>query len=100
MVGWICYIVRCRDGTLYTGVTTDLDRRIAAHNAGRGAAYTKGRRPVVLVHREDCPDRSSALRREAALKRGGREGKLALIRGRRTVCDSSPQAPIEKKPRI
>ena len=75
---WV-YILRCRDGTLYTGITDDLDRRIQAHNAGTGAKYTRGRGPVELVYREEQPDRSAALRRDWAIKRLTRPEKLALI---------------------
>lgn len=74
---WV-YILRCRDGTLYTGITTDLSRRITAHNSGKGAKYTRGRGPVTLVYRESCPDKSAALRRELAIKRLSRRDKLAL----------------------
>ena len=73
------YIVRCADGTLYTGWTTDLDRRVAAHNAGVGAKYTRQRRPVELVHSEAFPTKEEALRREAQIKRLTRAEKLALI---------------------
>ena len=58
------YLLRCADGTLYTGFTNDLARRLAAHNAGRGAKYTRGRRPVELVYWESFSNKSSALRRE------------------------------------
>ena len=75
---WIDYILRCRDGTLYTGITDDLPRRLAAHNAGRGARYTRGRGPVEPVYREECPHKSAALRREAAIKRMTRAQKLEL----------------------
>ena len=67
MTYWV-YILRCADGTLYTGITDCLERRLAAHNSGRGAKYTRGRVPVALVYREACPDKSAALRREYALK--------------------------------
>ena len=73
------YIVRCADGSLYTGWTTDLDRRIAQHNAGRGATYTRLRRPVTLVYREDAPDRGTAMRRELAIKKLDRPRKERLI---------------------
>ena len=73
------YLLRCRDGTLYAGYTTDLTRRVAAHNAGKGAKYTRSRRPVVLVYWEACANKSSALRRERALKKMTRTQKLALI---------------------
>jgi putative endonuclease len=73
------YIVRCADGTLYTGWTTDVARRITQHNAGRGARYTRMRRPVVLVYREEMPDRSAAMRREWAIKKLDRERKERLV---------------------
>lgn len=73
------YIVRCANGAFYTGWTTDLDRRIAQHNAGRGGAYTRRHRPVTLVYREEVADRSAALRREAAIKQYDRQGKERLI---------------------
>ncbi len=75
---WTVYILQCRDGTLYTGITDNLPRRLAAHNGGKGAKYTRGRGPVVLVHQESCPDRSAALRRERAIKALSRSQKLAL----------------------
>ena len=77
------YIVQCRDGTLYTGWTTDLPARLAAHNAGRGARYTRGRRPVRLVYAEKVPDRRRALQREREIKRLPRHRKLALIEEKR-----------------
>ena len=73
------YIVRCADGTFYTGWTTDLSRRVAQHNAGRGGRYTRAHRPVELVYREEVPDRSAAMRRERALKQLSRERKERLI---------------------
>jgi predicted GIY-YIG superfamily endonuclease len=79
MNGWFVYILRCRDGTLYTGVAVDLQRRLDAHRCGAGAKYTRSRRPLTLVYRERQPDRSRALKREAAIRRLGRAGKLALI---------------------
>lgn len=78
MTYWV-YLLRCADGTLYTGCTNDLSRRLAAHNSGKGAKYTRSRRPVELVYREEVPDKSAALRREAAIKRLSRKEKLALI---------------------
>lgn len=78
-MGYLVYILRCGDGTLYTGCTNDLDRRLRAHQAGRGAKYIRSRLPVELVYREAVPDRSAALRREAAIKRMDRRAKLALI---------------------
>ncbi len=78
MAYWV-YILRCADGTLYTGITNDLARRIALHNDGRGARYTRGRGPVALLYREACPDRAAASRREYAIKRMSRADKLRLI---------------------
>lgn len=72
------YLVRCADGSLYAGWTTDTARRTAAHNAGRGAKYTRARRPVALAYREPCASRGEAMRREAALKRLPKAGKEAL----------------------
>lgn len=80
-MSWWVYILECRDGTLYTGCTDDIPRRLAAHNAGRGAKYTRGRGPVALRYREEQPDRSAALRREAAIKRLTRTEKQALLAG-------------------
>lgn len=76
---WYVYLLRCADGTLYAGCTTDPRRRLQQHNAGRGAKYTRARRPVSLVHVEQAEDHGQALRREAALKRLSRKEKLALI---------------------
>jgi putative endonuclease len=78
-VTWVVYMLRCRDGSLYTGVTTDLARRLAAHQSGRGARYTRGRLPVRLVYREWATTRGAALRREASIKRLPRARKLALL---------------------
>ena len=73
------YIVECADGTLYSGWTNDLEKRIAAHNAGQGAKYTRSRRPVTLRYYEEFEDKSEALRRECALKKMSRAKKQALI---------------------
>jgi len=78
-VPWVVYLLRCRDGSLYTGITNDLSRRLAAHRAGKASAYTRARRPLRLVYREAARDRSAALRREAAIKRLTRKAKLELI---------------------
>ena len=74
-----CYVVECSDGTFYTGWTTDLERRVAAHNAGRGSRYTRQRRPVKLVYFENLPNRAEAMRREAQIKRMSRQAKLKKI---------------------
>jgi putative endonuclease len=79
-----CYIVRCADDTLYTGWTTDLARRLADHNAGRGGRYTRSRRPVALVYWEVWDTPAQAMEREAAIKQMPREGKLQLIEARVT----------------
>lgn len=76
---WRVYILRCGDGTLYTGATNDLWRRLERHRAGEGARYTRSRLPVELVYAELVPDRGAALRREHAVKGLGRAGKLALV---------------------
>ena len=73
------YIVRCADGTFYTGYARDLEQRCAAHNEGKGARYTAGRRPVILVYQEEHPTVGDALRREAALKKLTRAQKEALL---------------------
>ena len=78
-MAWTVYILRCGDGSLYTGCTNDLPRRLAAHQRGKGAKYTRSRPPVALVYREAAADKSAALRREAAIKRLPRAKKLALI---------------------
>ncbi len=73
------YILRCADGSLYTGWTTDVPRRVAQHNAGAGGRYTRAHRPVTLVYTEETADRAAAMRREAAIKRSAREAKERLI---------------------
>jgi putative endonuclease len=80
-MSWTVYLARCSDGTLYTGITTNPERRLAEHNAGSGAYYTRARLPVVLVYRETTTDRSSALRREYAIKQLSRAEKEALALG-------------------
>jgi putative endonuclease len=84
MAAYSVYIVECKDKTLYTGITTDVKRRILEHNSGKlGAKYTKARRPVRLRYSEKKKTRSSALKREAALKRLPRREKLALLKTRK-----------------
>ena len=78
-MSWFCYLLRCADDTLYCGITNDLAKRLAAHNDGTGAKYTRVRLPVVLVYQENCADRSAASKRELAIKKLSREKKLALI---------------------
>jgi len=78
--GYYCYMVECADGTFYTGWTTDPERRVKEHNAGRGALYTKFRCPVELIYLEDVIDRSTAQRREYIIKKLTREKKVNLVR--------------------
>lgn len=77
--GWFVYLLRCADGSLYAGVTNDLGKRVAAHNAGKGAKYTKPRRPVTLVWSARAKDKVAAMRREWRIKALTRAEKLALI---------------------
>ena len=79
---WYLYILRCKDGTLYTGITTDVEKRLAAHRSGRGAKYTRGRAPLELVYREICGSHSKALKREHQTKALSREDKQKLIENR------------------
>jgi putative endonuclease len=78
-VRWCVYFLRCGDGTLYAGITNDLDRRLTAHRSGRGARYTRGRGPLTLVHHEPARTKSAALKREHQLKRMRRSQKLAFL---------------------
>jgi predicted GIY-YIG superfamily endonuclease len=80
---WFVYIVRCADGSLYTGITKDVKRRFQQHNAGTASRYTRSRRPVKLIYQELHPSQSSALKREAAIKAMNREGKLTMIQQRK-----------------
>jgi len=76
---WHLYILRCGDGTLYTGITTDVEKRFETHQSGKGAKYTRGRGPLELVYREECGSHSDALKREVEVKRLSREQKQTLI---------------------
>ena len=76
------YIVKCRDQTLYTGWTNQLEKRIEAHNAGKGAKYTKARLPVEMLYHEEYPTKEEAMRREAAIKKLTRKQKIELIKNR------------------
>ena len=76
---WFLYILRCGDGTLYTGITTDVPRRLEAHRQGKGAKYTRGRGPLELVYREECGTHSQALKREWEVKTLPRAEKELLI---------------------
>jgi putative endonuclease len=81
MTDWYVYIARCADGTLYTGITTDVHRRLVEHNSGRGSKYTAVRRPVAVVYVAPAADRSAASRLERRIKLLPREEKLSLIAG-------------------
>ena len=76
---WFVYIIHCGDTTLYTGISNNVPKRIAQHRAGIGARYTRGRLPIRLVYKEPCIDKSSALKREYAIKRLARKEKIKLI---------------------
>jgi len=78
-MSYYVYIARCADGTLYTGLTTDLTAREESHNSGLGAKYTRSRRPIEVVYSESFPDRSTASRREYEIKQLSRERKLRII---------------------
>ena len=78
-MAYFVYMLRCGDGSLYTGSTNDVERRLKAHQSGKGAKYTRSRPPVALAYQEELPDKSAALRREAAIKSLTRQEKLALI---------------------
>ena len=84
-MAWYVYMLRCGDGTLYTGVTDDVERRLAVHRAGKGAKYTRGRGPLELVYTEEAPDKSAALRREYQIKRLTKQEKEGLIAKNRTA---------------
>jgi putative endonuclease len=76
---WYVYILQCSDGTMYTGSTNDIDARVGKHNEGKGAKYTKSRRPVKLVYYEQHPSKSRAMKRECAIKQLRRDEKIKLI---------------------
>ncbi len=86
---WHLYILRCGDGTLYTGITTDVSRRLEAHRQGKGAKYTRGRGPLELAYQECCGSHSDALKRECQIKALTRKEKLQLMEG----CKNSPNTP-------
>ena len=79
--GWWVYVLECRDGSLYTGVAKDVAKRLAEHQKGAASKYTRSRMPLALVYREPTQTRSTALKREAQIKRLSRPGKLLLIAG-------------------
>ena len=83
------YILKCKDGSLYTGWTNDLEQRVAAHNTGKGAKYTKARRPVELVYFEEFETKEQAMKREYAIKQMARKDKLELVRRKEPADDRS-----------
>jgi len=93
-LAWFVYMLRCGDGSLYTGYTDDVARRLAVHQSGKGAKYTRSRLPVELVYQEELPDKSAALRREASIKHLSRKEKLELIANATTVREET--IPAEK----
>ena len=82
---WTVYILECGDGTLYTGITTDVENRLEQHRSGKGAKYTRGRGPLELVYREACGTHSDALKREYQIKQLSRQEKQLLIEGWQTA---------------
>ena len=83
------YILKCKDGSLYTGWTNDLEQRVAAHNTGKGAKYTKARRPVELVYSEEFETKEQEMKREYAIKQMARKDKLELVRRKEKADDRS-----------
>ena len=77
---WKLYILRCGDGSLYTGISTDVQRRLEEHRSGKGAKYTRSRGPLELVYEEECGNHSAALKRELEIKKLSREEKIKLIK--------------------
>lgn len=77
---WFIYMLRCRDGSLYTGIALDVARRVREHRSGKGSKYVRSRLPVRLVYREECASRSKALKREAAIKQWPREQKVRYLK--------------------
>jgi putative endonuclease len=92
-MAFYCYVLECSDGSLYTGWTTQPERRLRQHNRGRGARYTRSRLPVRMVYVEECPDRAAAMKRERAIKALSRSGKEALVGGR---GHAGPPVPVNR----
>ena len=80
---WYLYILKCKDGTFYTGITTDVEKRLEMHRSGKGAKYTRGRGPLELVYSETCENHSQALKRECEVKKLPKEQKQQLILSRK-----------------
>jgi putative endonuclease len=86
---WFVYMLRCVDNSLYTGITNNLEKRLKAHNEGKGAKYTRGRGPVVMVYQKECESQSDALKQELAMKKLTTEQKRRLC----SLPEISPQGP-------
>ena len=98
---WFVYMVRCADGSLYTGIAKDVTRRCEQHNAGTASRYTRSRLPVVLLYHEAHPSQSAALKREAAIKSMDRRGKLTMLRQRKKAATAIRQiAHLEDIPNV
>ena len=82
---WYLYILKCKDGTFYTGITTDVEKRLEMHRSGKGAKYTRGRGPLELVYSETCENHSQALKREWEVKKLPKEQKMQLILSRKLL---------------
>ena len=82
---WYLYILKCKDGTFYTGITTDVEKRLEMHRSGKGAKYTRGRGPLELVYSETCENHSQALKRECEVKKLPKEQKMQLILSRKLL---------------
>jgi putative endonuclease len=91
-MSWFIYVVRCRGGSLYCGASTDVEKRVACHNSGKGAKYTKAHRPVVLVWQQKCKDKSDALKREYAFKQLTKKQKEMSIKKRKNTITYPPSA--------
>lgn len=87
---WYLYILQCKDGSLYTGITPNVQKRLEAHRAGKGAKYTRGRGPLELVYQEACGSHSEALKREHEVKAMSREKKLAILAEKRKTRTTAP----------
>ena len=88
---WFLYILKCKDNTFYTGITTDLERRLTQHNDGSASRYTRSRKPVKIVYSETCDDHSTALKREWAVKKLSREKKEVLVKRRKRKTVAAPK---------
>jgi putative endonuclease len=88
MKQWLVYLLKCYDNTIYTGITNDIDKRIAAHNNKKGAKYTKSRTPVILIHTINCNSKSDALKLEYKIKQLPRDEKLKLVPIPETISES------------